>query len=341
MSGYFPAQAKVTPSYSEPRLVLTWAQPTGAFELLPGGKPKTTLGEGDKYVYLHALDIRTDVQGAQAAFNQLPSATFAATLYSTPTYLLRTRAIYDHHDTAAAASWNVSLPKAQELGGRQGIFQAMRTGLLYGFNPTNGEGMLNAANATQVSLPPDSYGNDSVSTYDNGEMAMFILGQVVQIKKNMFQSGKSIANKVVMVCPQRVGLQWELADIVQVVQYQRPGAGTATTGEVVKKVLEESGNTFEIYFDDTLIGKGAGGTDAVILTIPEIEKPKGPGINTNDFGELQPSNEDVNVMYMDMAAPRKISTPIPDGGVTDVYELRTTSGWNIRAEGLFVLNFPY
>lgn len=341
MSGYFPAQAKVTPSFSEPDLIITWAQPTGAFEALPGGTPKVKLGDADKYVYIHALDIRTDAQGSQGSFQALPSATFSATMYSTPAYLLRTRAIYDHHDIAAAASWNVPLPKAQEFGGRQGIFQAMRTGLLYGFNPTNGEGLINSANATQVTLPPDSYGNTTVSTYDNGEMAFFVLSQVQQLKQAAFQSGKSISNRVVMICPQRVGLQWELSDIVQVVQYQRPGAGTATTGGVIKSVLEEAGNTFEIYFDDTLIGKGAGGSDMCILTIPEIENLKGEGINTNDFANLQPSMSDVNAVYTDMPAPRKISTPIADGGITDVFELRCTSGWNIRPELLYLMNLPH
>ena len=341
MSGYFVSQAKVTPSFSEPDLILTWAQPTGAFEVLPRGVPKVKLGEVDKYVYVHALDIRTDAQASQASYNQLPSATFVPSMYSTPTYLFRTRAIYDHHAIAEAATWNVSLPKAQEFGGRQGIFQAMRTGLIYGINPANGEGLINSGNATQVTLPPDSYGNDSVSTYDNGEMAMFMLGQVAQLKENMFQSGKSISNRVILVCPQRVGLAWQLSDIVQVVQYQRPGAGSETTGGVIKSVLEEAGNSFEIYYDDTLIGKGSGGSDLLLLTIPEIENLQNVDINTNEFADLQPSMRDVNAMYCDMPAPRKITTPIPDGGVTDVYELRCTSGWNLRPEGLFILNFQY
>lgn len=341
MSGYFPAQAKVTPSFSEPGLIVTWAQPSGAFAALQGGKPTVKLGDGDLFVYINSLDIRTDVQAAQSSFNELPSATLATTFYSTPTYLIRTRSVYDHHDTAAAANYSIPLPKAQELAAQQGIFQQMRTALLYGFNPANGEGLLNSASATQVTLPPDSQGNDTVMTYDNGEMGLFVLNQIVQLKQGMFQSGQNIGNRIVMICPQRVGLQWSYANVVQVVQYQRPGAGTATTAEVIKKLAEENGDTFEIYYDDTLIGKGAGGTDAVILTIPEIEQPKISGINTNAFGDLNPSLNGVNLMYCDMAAPRRIPTPIPDGGITEVSELRTSSGWNIRPAGLFILNMQY
>lgn len=341
MGNYFPAQAKVTPSFSEPDLIVTYAQPSGAWAALAGGKPRVKIGSEDLYVYINALDLRTDTQASQSSFNQLPSATLAATYYSTPTYLIRTRSIYDHHDMAAAAGYSVSLPHAQDLAGKQGIFQQMRTGLLYGFNPANGEGLLNTAGATLVNLPPDSYGNDTVSTYDNGEMALWLLGQIVAIKSGMFQSGKVVGNKIVILCPQRVGLQWGYADIVQVVQYQRPGAGTATTAEVVKKVAEENGDTVEIHFDDTLIGKGAGGTDAVILTVPEVEQPDIPGLNTNVAADITPNMKAVNLQYADMAAPRKIPTPIPDGGITEVQELRVSSGWGIRPEGLFILSLQY
>src|ERR1700741_1160055 len=153
MSGYFPSVAKVSPHFHEPGLILTWNQPSGAFELLATGNPKNTLGSNDKFVYVSSLDIRSNAQAAQAAFNALPSATFNATLYSTPTYLIAPRAIYDHHQTADAAEWNVSLPKAQELGAHQGIFQFMRSAELYGINASNGEGLINSANATSVTLP--------------------------------------------------------------------------------------------------------------------------------------------------------------------------------------------
>jgi hypothetical protein len=341
MSGYFPSVAMVTPSFREPGLILTWAQPSGAFELLPGGNPRTMLGQNDKYVYVNALDIRTDAQAAQSAFNLLPSATFNATLYSTPTYLVATRAIYDHHQTADAAEWNVSLPKAQELGCRQGIFQYMRSAELYGINASTGEGLINSSNATNVTLPPDSYGHTTTQTYDNGEMAFWLAEQVQQLSANMFMSGKKAGLRVIILGPQRVIMPWQMQDIVQVTSYQRVGAGTESTAGVLKQILETNGYTLEFHFDDTLIGKGAGGTDMVILSVPEIEELNNYDINTNEFSELTPSMRAVNTMYTDMAAPRKISTPIPDGGINERYEIRITSGWNLRPEGLFLLSMAY
>jgi hypothetical protein len=341
MPNIFPSQAKVSPSFSEPDLIVTYAQASGAFNALQGGKPRVKIGSEDLFVYINALDLRTETQSSQAAPNFLPSATLAGTYHSTPTYLIRTRAQWDHHDTAAAAAYSVSLPHAQDLAQRQGIFQQMRTALLYGFNPANGEGLLNTVGATAVTLPPDSYGNDAVTTYDNGQMAIFLLGQIVAMKTLMFQSGGNIKNKVVVISPQRVFLQFQLQNIVQVTSYQRPGAGTSTTGQVVQNVMMENGEEFEWHYDDTLIGKGSGGTDAVLLTIPEVEVPDIPGINTNEFGKMSPSMKAVSVMYSDMAAPMKIPTPVPDGGITEVQELRISSGWGIRPQGITIISMPY
>ncbi|OZA85977.1 MAG: DUF2184 domain-containing protein [Burkholderiales bacterium 34-67-9] len=341
MANYFPAQAKVSPSFSEPDLLITYAQASGAFAALAGGKPRVKLGAGDLYVYINALDLRNETQSSQSAPNNLPSATLVGTYYSTQTYLIRTRATYDHHDMEAAANYAVGLPAAQDLAQRQGIFQQMRNALLYGFTPANGEGLLNAPGATSVTLPPDQYGNTTVQTYDNGDMALFFLQQIVNLKSGMYQSGGNIRNKIVVVSPQRVFLQLQYANIVQVTSYQRPGAGTSTTGQVIQAVSRESGDEFEFYFDDTLIGKGSGSTDAVILTIPEVEQPDVPGVNTNVFAGLQPNLKAVNLMYADMAAPMKIPTPTPDGAITEVQELRISSGWNVRPQGLYILNMPY
>lgn len=341
MANYFPAQARVSPSFAEPELIITYAQPSGAFEALQGGKPRVKIGSEDLYVYINGLDLRTEAFTAQAASNFLPSSTLVGTYGSTATYLIRTRSVWDHHDIAAAAQYAVSLPAAQDLASRQGIFQQMRSMLLYGYNPSNGEGLLNAPNAVAVTLPADSYGNTTVSTYDNGQMALFILSQIVALKTAMFQSGANIKNKIRIISPQRVFLQMSYANVVQVTSYQRPGAGTSTTGQVIQDVAKEMGDEVEWYYDDTLIGKGAGGSDAVILTIPEIEVPDIGGINTNAFGHVQSSMKAVNVMYADMAAPMKIPTPTPDGAITEVQEIRCSSGWNLRPQGLVIISCPH
>ena len=341
MANIFPSTAKVTPSFTEPDMIVVYTQASGAFAALEGGKPRVKIGNEDLNVYVNKLDIRTNASAGQSPKNELPSVDLQMDFIGTPTYLAQVRAIWSHHDMARAAQWAVGLPAAQDLGMRQGIFQMMRSSLLFGFNPGNGEGLLNAAGATVVTLPPDPYGNTTLQTYDNGAMALFWLGQIVALKSAMYQTGDNIKTKVVVISPQRVFQYLAEAAIVQVTSYQRPGAGTATVADVIQDTAKSQGDQFEWYFDDTLIGQ-ASGNDAVILTIPELDAPDMPGINTNIFGaDMQPQMKAVNLMYSDMAAPMKIPTPTPDGAITEVNELRFTSGWNIRSQGIVICGIPY
>lgn len=339
----FPTTVKASPSFTEPEKIITYTQASGAFNALADdGRPRVKISPVDMAVYIDQIDLRTDAKAGQSPGNELPSAVVQGSYINTPTYLIRTRSIYDHHDVARAGVWKVSAVSALDLAGYQGIFQTMRTALLYGFNPQNGEGLLNTPGVDQVNLPPDSNNNQTLATYDNGELFNFFLGQIVNVKSRMFQSAKGMGIKVKVISPQRIFLNMAQAKIVQLTSYQRPGAGTSTVAESIANVATANGDTFEWYYDDTLIGKGAGGTDAIILTVPEIKPPAMPGINTNIFGsDLSPALNACNLMYTDFATPVKIPTPIPDGGITTVYEQRITSGWGVRPEATTIISIKY
>ena len=339
MSGINASYVQVNPSHVMPEILLQYQQASGAFDTLAGGDVMTRLSEGDLYVYIKKFDIRTKAAAGQSAFNQLPSVSITAQMISTPTYLLRNRAEYDHHDTAAMARWGASNTEVQRLGMRQGIFQQMRNALLYGFNPANGEGLLNTHGATAVVLPADTNGHNTVQTYDNGQMALFILSQISALKTRTMQLG--MPSSIVILGPQRVLSAWEYQGIVQVTQFQREGGGTASIGSTVELQAGMSGDAVEWVYDDTLIGKGAGGRDAILITIPSVKKPEGSRINTNEFAKMAPGLDAVNLMLCDMAAPREIPTPLPGGAIDVVSELRCTPGWSVRPEGLTIVSMTY
>jgi hypothetical protein len=341
MPNVTPARVMIHPSYVLPEFLLQYQQASGAFETIATGNPMVRLGEGDLFVYAKKMELRTKVASGQTAYNQLPSVETITSMIQTPTYLQRIRAEYDHHDTAAAAKWGYSIVDAQRLGMRQGHFGNVRNALLYGFNPANGEGLLNTNGATAVLLPPDMNGNTTVRTYDNGAMALFLIGQVSALKTRMFQMGQGV--KITICGSQQTLAQFAYAGIVQLVQFQRPGAGTDSTAGMTEKVLEMNGDTLEWVYDDTLIGKGSGGSDAVIITMPEVRKPKvqNQKINTNEFAELTPGLEAANIQLCDMAAPREIPTPIPGGAIDVVSEMRITSGWGLRPEAITIVSMPY
>lgn len=339
MANLTPAWVQVHPSYMEPEFILQYNQASGAFDTLPGGNPRVRIGSEDLAVYIKRLDVRTKMSTGQTAYNQIQSVSLNAELASTPTYLQRVRAEYDHHDTAAGGSWGFNVVEAQRLGMRMGHFQLLRQSLLYGMNPANGEGLLNANGATKVSLPPDSFGNDTVTTYDNGEMALFLLAQILALKTRTMQLG--IGRKFTILGPQRTLGTFEY-NIVQLIQYQRPGAGSASTAGTVKDIAALNGDEITWCYDDTLINQGAGGTtDAVLLVMPEVEKPNVHAINTNEFAQVRPGMNDCLAMYVDMAAPMEIPTPIPGGAIDVLAEMRASPGWGIRPEAITIISMAY
>lgn len=334
-----PAYAQVHPNFTMPELILPYSQASGAFNTLPTGEPMVRLSDGDLLAYINRVDIRTKMTAAQSAANELPGVSIAMSQISTPTYLLRVRAEYDHHDTAAAGRWNVAITEAYHLGMQQAHFQLLRQMLLFGMNPANGEGLVNSNNAAFVPLPADTYNNDTVTSYDNGQMAFFLLGQVLKIKTATNNLG--IGRTFVILGPQRVLGTFEYPDIVSLIQFQRPGSGTTSTAGVVKDVLAMNDDTVLWCYDDTLIGQGAGGTDAVLIVMPEVAKPVGEDINTNAFAKLAPGLEACTLMLTDMNAPREIPTPLAGGAIDVLSELRSTSGWPVRPEGLVVISMAY
>jgi hypothetical protein len=329
----------LNPSFMMPEILLPYSQASGAFDLLATGEPMARLSEGDLVAYIKRADIRTKAAGGQSAYNELPSVGIAMSMISTASYLLRVRAEYDHHDTAAMGRWGVSIVEAQRLGMRQAHFQLLRNMLLYGMNPANGEGLLNANGATSINLPADSFGNTTIVTYDNGQMAFFLLSQISALKSRTNQLG--LGQKFTIVGPQRDLSTFEYQGIVQLTQFQRTGAGSASTAGLVKDVLEMNGDTILWCYDDTLIGKGAGGSDAIIIAMPEVEKPDDSPINTNEFANVSPGLDACTLMLCDMVAPREIPTPIPGGAIDIVSELRATSGWAVRGESITIISATY
>lgn len=327
------------PSFIEPELILSYQQASGAFETLAGGNPRVRLGSEDKYVYIRTLTVRTKVQSNQAAGNSIPSATIVPAYINVPTYLNRTRAEYDHHDTAMMAEWGASIVEAQRLAMRQGHFQLLRNMLLYGNLPANGEGLVNTNGATAVALPADSFGQTSVRTYDNGQMGTFFLTQILQTKARAMQLGQPA--RIVVLGPQRTLGQFEYPNIVQLTTYQRPGAGSATTVGMIKDVAQLNGDTVEWVYDDTLANYSAPGVDTILIVMPEIKKPRGKTFNTNEFATLSPDMAACTLMYTDVAAPVEIPTPLPGGAIDILSEMRASPGWGVRPEGITIVQMTF
>jgi len=341
MSGFAPSYVTVNPHHMMPELIMQYSLASGAFTTLATENPMPRLGEADLYVYAKKVQLTTQVSANQSTANQLPSASVIPSMISTATYRLQTRAQYDNFDEAATGAWGYALPEALRLAARQGIAQQLRNALLYGYNPANGEGLLNTAGATRVNLGADSNGNVGYSTWDSGQLAQFLLNMIGNLKTTTLQIGQPL--RLVFLAPQRFIQQISYGGIVSLTQFQRIGAGVETTAGLVETVASwAGGDDVSFAADDTLVGQGYGGTDAIILVAPELKIPRANAqINTNVFATLTPNQTATTLMLCDVAAPTEIPTPLPDGGITTLYTMRSTSGWGIRPEGMTILSAAY
>lgn len=336
------AHAFVTlnPSYTEPEMLVQYSQASGFVDTLAGSQMRVRLPEDALVVYMKQLNLRTKIASGQAGgFQELPGIDIAASMLSAPTYLLKTRVEYDHHDVAAGARWGFAVPEAYRLGSRQANFQLARDAVLFGMNPQNGEGLLNAPGALATNLPPDSNGATTVVTYDNGEMAFYLASVILGIKTRTLQLG--MGKKFTILGPQRTLGLFEY-NVVQLTQFQRIGAGSASTAETLKSIVQANGDLVTWAYDDTLIGAGTGGADAVIVVAPEISKPDKQGpVDTNVFAGITPATDVCTTAYCDMAAPREIISPLPAGATDVVTEWRISSGWAPRGQAMTIISMPY
>jgi hypothetical protein len=338
MSGFAPAITTVNPSMVLPEIVMQYSMASGAFDVLPEGVPTVKIGSGDLVVYQKYLRMTSQVQVGQSLPGQLPSSSVTGGYDQMMTYRINTRSQYSYLDTDAAGQWGYSLVDALRLSNRQGHAQQLRNMLLYGINAANNEGLVNSPNATTANLGSDSAGNTGYGSWDSGELALFLLGLIATQKTRMMLLGQPLGT--VILAPQRFIESISWTGVVELTSYQRAGAGSSTVGQMIKDIAEGV-NSDDIAFcqDDTLIGKGAGGTDLILITNPSLKVPDAQkSINTNIFATLTPNQQAVNMMFTDVAAPTEIPSPIPDGGVTTLYTQRAPPGWNLRPEGLTLLS---
>lgn len=333
MPSVFNARQLVSPHHYEPGLIITQSQASGYFDVLSGEAPRNQLGPIDKAIYANVLDVRTQVAANQATANVLPGVSLTGHIIQAGTYTLRQRNQYSDFDVAEAGEYNVALPMAYRYGHFQGAYQYLRNIGIYGANAANSEGLINTPGATTVNLPADTYGNTTLSTYDAGQLAIWFNGLILAGLSRMFLLGTPV--RVVILGPQQDLGFMQLQGVVQLTSYQRPGAGAATTAQEIVTINKEFGYTVEYAFDDTLIGQGAGGTDAILVCFPELNVPTVPGMNTNKFAEIAPNIQGNILQYTDVAAPVEVVTPVP-GGLDMESTMRASAGWVIRPQAITI-----
>lgn len=334
-----PSVMTISPHHMEPQIIMQVNQASGFTRTLAGGNPRVQLDSEDKMIYIRTAQMRTTMVQNPATGNVIPNPNIVMGMIQCPTYNQRIQTIYDHHDTAMASKWGLGLPAAYKYAMQQGHHLLLRDRTLYGSLPGYGEGIINTPGATTITLPPDTFGNTTVIAYDSGQMALFLAQQILAIKTRTYQLGTP--RRFVFLGPQRTLGTFEY-NVVQLTSYQRPGAGTGSTEEMLKSIGVAAGNdVIEFAYDDTLIGQGVGGTDLVILIMPEIDPHQKQPLDTNMFAKLTQGFNDNSLLYTDMIAPMEIPTPLPLGAIDVLTEMRASPGWCVRPDVLQLISMSY
>lgn len=338
MSILAPSFVKINPSYTVPGLLVDQTQRSGAFHLLPNSSIQATLGLADKAVYMHRMGIKTRNSISQDSQNELATVDINLSQVQTLTYLIQNQAIFNRHEVAAGAAYNVAVPSAFSLALKQAHFNQLRDLLLYGFQPEYGEGMLNAVGAKATVIPPDSNNTKDVLNMIPGEVSEFLLKEIQDIQNRTQHAGMKCV--FTLLGPQRVLNLLETSKIVQLTSYQVKGGGTATVYGQIQSILEDKGDAILWQYDDTLKGKGANGADALILTMREINLSGYDGMpNTNIFGQsISPQDPSCNLMFADVPAPTEFITPMPGTATHIQMEMRATPGWAVRPEATTIIS---
>lgn len=328
------------PSYRIPGIILEQAQISGAIETLGGGGPMAKLGQGDLYVYATKMTMSAQTKVNAASSNRLPSASVAPRLISTPTYRLQTVSNIDGFAESDANNWGFSLTEGLRLAGQQSIAQTQRSMLLFGVFGSKGEGLLNTSGAATTTPPADAFGQITYQNYDPGTMVLVLTQAISKIRVRTNAIGGAPI-RIVILAPQRFIDAMQTYQIVQLTNYQRPGAGSGTVATTLQEILNQN-KVAEVTLeaDDSLIGAGASGTDAILIVAPEIVVAKKPmGFDTNKFAELAPNLSACTLQLQDAAAPTEYATPVAYNSTARMQTQRMTSGWGIRGEGLNIISW--
>ncbi|MXV43470.1 DUF2184 domain-containing protein [Saccharibacter sp. 17.LH.SD] len=342
-----PTRMTVNPSFTDPRFLINYALRSGFMYLFPRQELDVRLTERDQAVYVPVLDLRTIAQGSQTGYNELPTVSLNLDYITTPTYEQKIRVVYSREDLNAAANWNMSLTDAYSKAMRQGHFQLLRDAALFGFNPQNGEGLINSSSGTvRENLPADSNGKATVDDYDPNQLFQALNRVITGILNRCNLLGVTgryndggAAVKVTCLTPQRV-LGTLVSKVVELTGYQRPGAGSASILEAVRGVMNAANVDVTFAPDDELRGRGANGTDIMLFTIPELPNMAAQGaIDTNVFAdEFGQANLNCNGLFADRAIPAEITGPVGAEATDVVTFMRTTSGWALRGEATTILS---
>lgn len=326
--------ARLHPSAALPGLLVPQVQEV-PFEKYIGNA--TNYGSMSKEaIYLTSVtNINSETQVGQQWGSQLAKQSYTLGQISAPFYRID-----------AFVEWNVvEQAKFEELSNgvalldflenlaAQGINQRIHEGILYGFDQTAdlNQGIL--ANATLTAMPQDSEGNDSLTSYNVGELQAFL----TLIIREVMNASYGMLKPVTIASSSRV-INYINTAIVPLTQSQLPGSGVDTAAGLLGRTLTWLGaGAVEFVQDNTLEGSTS---DKIVFIARGMDVQDGGGQKSmNLAGKLNSINFNT---WFDEAEGLQNWDAMPSMGVfAKKLTYKMTPGITLRNEAVRVVTAKY
>lgn len=340
MSGISPNLQAYNNTYQSPNFLLTKVLRSGAFRLLGEARPRA-MPLATPQVMIRTLTNRGEAMVGENVTRNLPIGTLPVLgAFYIPTYSIASTVMYNSIDSLRSKENSYDLRSMLDDGMKQTFRLTERNLLIYGAKNAPNEGILNAVGAYAHTLDPDQFGVSNISNMDQGYLATALSGLASDIVQKAMAVGEP--TRLVILAPQRIITVLTSRKVVQLTDYQRPGAGVAGAGEMAAALLANISVNFELAVDDSLIGKGKNGTDLIIIGVPEIPPDSGEINSTNAVYAGFPNKENgCIVQYTDSYMPIAKSAITFPGELQVVYSKNTTSGIVVRPELFSLISVAY
>lgn len=328
---------RATPHTTIPGLLTPQTQNADWRKYLAG---KTAYGSfGDEYLYITtASAIASDTFVGQQWGKNLPKQNYALGQMQSAYYNIESYVEWNtqEQEKFEKLAKGVALPKFLEDLAIQGINQKLHQAILYGFDAYNsnelGQGIL--SNSTMKTMPKDSSGNQTLTSYDKGELLQFLVSCAREVMDATF----NLTKPVVIASSVRV-VNYLKSVLVPLTQYADTGS-VDSVGGVYDRVaggMLGVGNITWIA-DNLLLGDT---TDTLLFLAPGIEPNDDMGQDSSNLVGQETSIKWNTFIDMIGGGVHRFENTPNAGWYGFKMVTKTTSGINLRKEACLQVPLTY
>lgn len=240
----------------------------------------------------------------------------------------------DESDKFTKATGGQSLDNVMSAITEAGVSSCVHFGALYGFGKGYNQGII--AGSTKASLPPDSTGATTVSTYSDIDLYKFIIETINDVRAQSFGG----ASPTILFGPRKF-INYIQTALVSFLQSAESGGLNSVAGTI--NLASRLGGVEQIKYieDDSLIGRGTDGKDLFFLLAPRIkEDQRFEQFNQNILIDENGSGKKNAIMAVTVPDWNQ-RNPVVDGFESSFRQMSLTAGLLIRPEAMVSVSYTF